>query len=144
MIRIGRSAWGNPMKAKTLYQLGPESFTIQTLDQLDEGGRSIGTVNHITGDRVGSCWADGRLKPGDVVLCDELSGDCFYDFYLVDFTDFDNCQGVHMRLIPYKFGAYAMAAKKLSGMTTRDYHMLMSGEQVEVMVTLNPDLANWR
>src|SRR3989338_5054520 len=90
LARVGPSAWRNPMKTKTLYLLGPESL-----------------------DRVGDCWARGRLRPGDIVLCDELAGDCFYDWYLVDFTKYSNQKGVDMRLIPYAFGAYAMAATEL-------------------------------
>ncbi len=133
---MGRAAWRDPMKTKTLYQLTPESFKMKKLHELDEQGKSVAVVNHIVSDRVGNCWAEGRLRPGDIVLCDELSGDCFYDFYLVDFTDFTNRRGVHMRLIPYPFGAYAMNATELIGFTERDYHLLKDGEQVEVMVTL--------
>ena len=43
-----------------------------------------------------------------------------------------------MRLVPYSFGAYALNAIELRGFTERDYHLLRAGEQVEVMVTLDP------
>lgn len=112
---MGRGAWLDQMKTKILYQLGPESFET---------------------DKIGHCWAKGRLRPGDIVLCDKLTGDNFYDFYLVDFEDFSNREGVHMRLIPYPFGAYAMPATELKGFTERDYHLLRAGEKIEVMVKL--------
>ena len=138
MRLMGRAAWRDPMKIETLYRLKLESFETEKLHRLDDQGKSVAVVDHITSDRVGSCWARGRLKPGDIVLCDKLSGDCFYDFYLIDFTKYSKRKGVHMRLIPYPFGAYAMNATELRGLTARDYHLLRGGEQVEVMVTLDP------
>ncbi len=133
---MGRAAWRDPMKTKTLYQLGAESFEIEKLHRINGKGQSIAKIDHIASDRVGNCWAADRLKPSDVVLCDELSGDGFYNFYLIDFTDFSNAKGVHMRLIPYPFGAYAMNATELKGFTEHDYHLLRTGAQVEVMTKL--------
>lgn len=34
--------------------------------------------------RVGNCWMKGRLRVGDVIMVIEHSGDCFYDFCLVE------------------------------------------------------------
>ena len=133
---MGKAAWRDPMQTKCLYRLTPKSFEMKRVHELDRRGKVVDSFNHIVSDRVGDCWAAGRLKPGDIVLCDELSGDCFYDWYLVDYRDFENAKGVHMRLVPYPFGAYAMAAKKLEGFTERDYHLLMAGREVEVMVNL--------
>lgn len=139
MRDVGRGTWGNPIETRSLYLLGPESFDTVQVHQLDENGKSICEYQHIRADRVGHCWAAGRLKPGDIILCDELAGDCFYNFYLIDYTDYQNRDGVHMRLIPYKFGAYAMAAKKLDGFTIRDYGLLLGGQEVEVMVKLHKE-----
>jgi hypothetical protein len=124
------------MRTKRLYLLTKESFVMKKLHEVDSFGNPINPREAVTGDRVGHCWAAGRLKPGDIILIDELSGDCFYDRYMIDHTDFSNREGVHMRLIPYRFGMYAMKATPLDGMTDRDYHLLRAGEQVEVMTRL--------
>ena len=136
MRAIGRAAWNDPIATRCLYFLTQESFRTVIVHELDKDGKSLRQLLHIEGDRVGHCWAAGRLKPGDILLCDELSGDCFYDWYLVDYTNYQNEKGVHMQLVPYKFGAYAMSAKKLGGFTTRDYGHLLAGQQVEVMTQL--------
>ena len=136
MLAMGREAWRDPIATRSLYLLGPDSFGTQTLHELDKNGKSIRTVQHIVSDSVGHCWAAGRLKPGDILLCDELSGDCFYYWYLVDYTKYQNHKGVDMCLVPYKFGAYAMHATKLEGFTTRDYGLLLAGKEVEVMTKL--------
>ena len=115
MSETGRKAWRNPIATKCLYFLTEESFQ--------------------TGDPVGTNWAKGRLKPGDILLCEELSGDCFYTWYLLGYTHYTDNQDVHVRLelVPHTFGAYAMKAHKLTGFTERDYHLLLAGEKVEVM-----------
>ena len=136
MNKGGRASWRNSMETKKLYQLTVDSFTTERVCVLDEDGALGREFDHIAGDRVGNDWAAGRLKIGDIILCDEVSSDHFYDFYLVDFTDYSNRDGVRMTLIPYKFGAYDMSAKKIDGLTKKEYHLLMAGEQVEVKVTL--------
>ena len=139
MRQMGRAAWRDPMETRSLYLLGPESFDTVRVHELDEDGKSVREYQHIRADNVGNCWAAGRLKPGDIILCDELAGDCFYNFYLIDYTDYQNHNGVNMRLVPYKFGAYKMAAKKLHGFTTKDYGLLLGGQEVEVMVKLREE-----
>ena len=130
-------AWRDPLQTRSLYILSPESFDTVQVHELDEDGRSVREYQHIRSDRVGHCWAAGRLKPGDIILVDELAGDFFYNCYLIDYTNYDNCPGVHMRLVPYKFGAYHMHATKLEGFTIQDYELLLGGQEVEVMVKLN-------
>lgn len=116
MSANGKGAWRNPIATKCLYFLTEESFQ--------------------NGDPVSRSWAAGRLKPGDILLCEELCGDCFYDWYLIHYEKYSNHPGVHMRLIPYKLGGYAMSAKKLDGFTERDFHLLLAGQEVEVMTKL--------
>lgn len=139
MRPIGRAAWRDPIETRRLYLLGPESFDTVQVHELDENGKSVNEYQHIRADRVGNCWAAGRLRPGDIILCDELAGDCFYNFYLIDYTNYQNRDGVHMRLVPYKFGAYAMSAKKLEGFTMQNYGLLLGGQEVEVMVKLHEE-----
>jgi hypothetical protein len=121
---------------RSLYYLTEDSFRSIIVHELNKDGTSRRQLRHIEGDTVGHCWAAGRLKPGDILLCDALSGDGFYDWYLIDYTNYANRPGVQMQLVPYKFGAYAMPAKKLDGFTTRDYGLLLAGLQVEVMTNL--------
>ena len=136
MRLTGEAAWRDIMENKKLYQLTKESFQIEKVFKLNEEGRSEKEFELIVRDTVGICWASGRLKPGDIILCDELSGDCFYRFYLVDYLKYANRNGVEMKLIPYPFGAYAMKAKKLDGLTEKEYHLLRAGEKVEVNIVL--------
>ena len=133
---MGRAAWNDPIATRTLYLLTLESFDVKTVHELNRSGKPVREFQHIVGDRVGHCWAAGRLKPGDILLCDELSGDCFYEWYLVDYAKYGNRKGVHMRVVPYRFGAYAMRAVPLTGFTLRDYSLLLAGEEVEVMTQL--------
>lgn len=138
MIHARQRSWRDPLITRSLYLLTNESFQTATVHELDAGGKSVKTHPHILEDRVGDCWAKGRLKPGDILLCDELTGDCFYNWYLIDYTNFSNKEGVHMKLVPYPFGAYSMESIKLEGFTQRDYGLLLAGERVEVMTKL-PD-----
>jgi len=133
---MGPAAWHDPIATRSLYLLGPECFEIATVHELDKAGKSIREFQHIVSDRVGHCWAAGRLRPGDILLCDELSGDYFYNWYLVHYTKSANRKGVHMRLVPHKFGAYWMQATKLDGFTVRDYGLLVAGQEVEVMTAI--------
>ena len=54
----------------------------------------------------------------------------------MDYAKYGNRKGVHMRVVPYRFGAYAMRAVPLTGFTLRDYSLLLAGEEVEVMTQL--------
>ncbi len=133
---ISRGTLRSPMSTRTLYRLTPKSFEMKKVYELGKNGKPAAKFDRVVSDRVGHYWAKGRLKPGDIVLCDRLAGDCFYDFYLVDFTKYENRQGVHMCLVMHPFGAYAMNAEELVGLTENDYFRLRAGEEVEVMVKL--------
>lgn len=111
-IRMGPSAWNGTAKTRTIYRVDDERYC---------------------NSRIGNCWAEGRLKMLDLLLCDKQSGDCFYDYYLIDYTNFRNKLGVHMKLIPYRIGAYKMG-EELHTLNDREYHLLMAGEEVEVVI----------
>lgn len=135
-VAMGAGLWRSNMKTRELYLLTAESFRTKTVHELDTDGKSIAKYEHIVSDRVGSCWAKGRLKVGDILLCDELSGDCFYNWYLMDYIKYANHEGVTMSVVPHRFGAYAMNGVMLKGFTTRDYGLLIAGQKVEVMTKL--------
>ena len=60
-------------------------------------------VNNPDTIRVGHCFMNGRLKPGDLMLCTAHSGDCFQNYILIE--EFVNgCLG----LPQYKFGSYGV------------------------------------
>lgn len=55
------------------------------------GGANVGTVYMIENSdlsRVGCCWASNRLLPYDLLLCIRHSGDCFYDYLLIESTHY--------------------------------------------------------
>lgn len=86
-------------------------------------------------ERIGHCWAKGRLRVGDLVLFAHLSGDCFYTCYLVDEAPFLRAPDLSQPLtglkrIPVSFGMYASgSAVKI---TEQTYHLLMADQLVEL------------
>ena len=72
-------------------------------------------------DRMGNCK---RLpKEGDLCLCVDHSGDCFYDYYVIR-KGKDNKWG-----IVFKFGAYYFG-KKVKTLTERNFHLLLAKERI--------------
>lgn len=76
--------------------------------------------------RVGSCWMAGRVKVGDVALCISHSGDCFYNYILVEIG------GNFIRGLPgSEFGAYVFGRPIKSWTPTdREHHLLCAGESI--------------
>ncbi len=98
------------------------------------GGNDVGAVyfmeNLLDLNRVGNCWIDGRLKLGDVVLCTQHTGDCFYDYVLLQtFTN-----GLRAIITTPGWGAYALNKKMQWKPTARQFHLLLAGESVLVPV----------
>lgn len=91
-------------------------------------GASIGTMYKLSKkdlDRVGSCWMSGRLMVGDLVLCIRHSGDCFYDYILVE-------EGANFyEGIPgSEFGSYTLGTK-VKEFSNKEYHLLAAGETIK-------------
>lgn len=89
-------------------------------------------------NRVGNTWMKGRLKIGDLVLKSKHSGDCFFDYYLLDYTDYSNTDYIEVQAIPRSFGAYEMGdiVTKLDEQT---YHAILAGIKTKLMIDL-PDV----
>lgn len=94
------------------------------------GGNSIGALYRLKkGDltRVGHNWMAGRLKVGDVVMCLQQSGDCFYEYILIEMSA-TRVKGITKS----KFGSYTfgtqIGVKVLEG---RDFHLVAAGEQIQ-------------
>ncbi len=89
------------------------------------GGNSIGSIyriNEFDLNRIGG-WMHGRILVGDIALCYRHSGDCFYDYYLLEYGE--NFAKLNMA---GKFGAYAIGEELDWKPTTREFHLLMAGE----------------
>ncbi len=92
------------------------------------GGAIVGALYRlaeIDNDRLGNCWMAGRIKNGDLALCVQHSGDCFYDYILVKEL------GNGLRGLPgAAFGAYTCGEFQKE-VPNRVYHLLAAGEFVE-------------
>jgi hypothetical protein len=99
-----------------------------TIGRWSTGGHHPGLVLTLSEndlERVGNCWMRGRLRAGDVVMCMEHSGDCFWNYALLE------CFANGYRLIAgSKFGAYTLGTPHEWQPTTREFHLLMAGESV--------------
>lgn len=74
-------------------------------------------------ERMGHC--DWLPKNGDLCVCLEHSGDCFYDYMAVRKTDDEKYEKVG------EFGAYNFG-EKLGTLTKRCFHLLCAEEKVEL------------
>ena len=92
------------------------------------GGAEIGAVYVLKSkfdlERVGNCWADGKLKIGDRLLCIEKSGDCFYNYRLIE------TRKNKTRLIKPMIGAYQLGKKVGRTLSNRKFHLLLAGETI--------------
>lgn len=91
-------------------------------------GAEIGTVYRVSvadNDRVGNCWMKGRLKDGDLILCKAHSGDCFFDYVLIDDTYSNGWKAI----LKSEFGAYFLG-KPVAKLPRSEFDKLMCGEFV--------------
>lgn len=87
--------------------------------------------------RVGQCWMRGRLKEGDIIMCLEHAGDCFYNYALVRPNKSKNesivtrdGKQVYQLIEGSRFGAYQLGTPHDWQPSTREFHLLMAGEMV--------------
>lgn len=74
--------------------------------------------------RVGDCWMRGRLKVGDLALCIHQSGDCFFNYILLEST-LNSIRGIPQS----KFGSYCFGGEMMDWEPTEDeIKILHSGE----------------
>jgi len=96
------------------------------------GGRTVGVVYvldaEVDNKRFGSHWFKGRVKDGDVVLCTEHSGDCFYDYKLIQVY----ANGLEICSDSPRICGYTLGRESQGVLTAREYHLLMAGEMVQM------------
>lgn len=93
-------------------------------------GAELGALYRITDStdrgRVGCCWMAGRLRVGDTMLCVRHSGDCFYQYILVEVL------GNGIRGIPQsEFGAYVFGDRVDLALTPEEIAALKNGQFVK-------------
>lgn len=103
------------------------------------GGARIGKVYRVLPSdlgRVGNCWMRGRLREGDLVTPISHSGDCFWQWQLINgegpFTyHARGAVGPGFKInAGVRFGGYCMGELLAHQPTDREYHLLMAGETV--------------
>ena len=96
------------------------------------GGRTVGVVYvldaEIDNKRFGSHWFKGRVKDGDVVLCTEHSGDCFYDYKLIKVY----ANGLEIHSDSPCICGYTLGRESQAVLTARECCLLMAGEMVHM------------
>jgi hypothetical protein len=92
-------------------------------------GATIGAMYRVRDtrqlSRVGHCWMAGRLKVGDLLLCVGHSGDCFFNYILVE-----ECANGLKGIPESRFGAYVLGELIPLRPTAREFHLLAAGEFV--------------
>ena len=97
---------------------------MNSIDRAWRGGNVIGGLYYITEydlHRV-SGWMKGRLRVGDIAMCAQHSGDCFYDYFLMEWGE-NFMRGI----IGSRFGSYTLSTI-LMQLSNREYHLIMAGE----------------
>ena len=74
-------------------------------------------------NRVGLCSMRGNLKINDLILCIKHTGDCFYNYILIE--EFEK----GLKGIPKsEFGAYTTGIPVNINLTNKEYNLLCAGE----------------
>lgn len=107
-MKTGPSYWGGGAVIRGIYRLGKDCP-----------------------ERVGSCWAKGRLREGDLLLCEQHAGDCFYNYWLIDARSVNINGDLVCKLVLECIGAYTLG-KIVTTLSSRDYHLLLAGETVDI------------
>ena len=100
-------------------------------------GNLVGRIYHLSErdiERIGHCWMEDRLLVGDICLCIEHSGDCFYDYILLDVIS-----NQIMGLPESMFGAYCFEGPPLKWKPTqKEFHLLNAGERLYSELSKHP------
>ncbi len=92
-----------------------------------ENGRIIEVTDP---SRMGNCWLRGRIFKGDIAMVTSHSGDCFFQFILIE--RFANGTKLHAKS---EFGAYAgVGEPSKMQLTAREYHLLSAGEMIKKVI----------
>ncbi len=86
-------------------------------------------------DRVGHCWMKGRLRAGDIIMCMQHAGDCFWQYAILECVA--TYPGHKYRLVREStFGAYTLGAPTAWQPSEQDFHNLMAGNSVTILESL--------
>lgn len=101
-----------------------------------DGGVNIGDIHELEEgfeSRLGHSWAQGRLKVGDHMLALRHTGDCFFEWMLLNAAPFTLLDEEYMRYdpVPKAFGAY-VTGKLVGKFTNREIMMANSGMVIEL------------
>lgn len=107
-----------------------------------DGGHHEGLIVRIgprdLENRVGNCWMKDRLKVGDLAMAIRLSGDCFWEYQLIDHEAWTSAPGRSVmkrgyRLIPESnFGAYVLGTPIAIQPTARERHLMLAGDKIHL------------
>jgi hypothetical protein len=114
--RAEGSAPGTGPTGRRLWNGNARIGTIYNLDVTDLG-------------RVGNCWAQGRLKMGDNLLCVGKSGDAFYDYLLLRTIDYADADGFELNPIMQKIGAYQLGMP-VCHLSDEEFQNLLAGRNI--------------
>lgn len=92
-------------------------------------GNEVGSIYLLSErdlDRIGGGWMSDRLFCGDICLCIEHTGDCFYDYILLDVIS-NQVEGLPQS----RFGAYCFAGAAFTWKPTmEEFHLLCAGKRL--------------
>lgn len=71
---------------------------------------------------VGNCFMEGRLKPGDLWMCKEHSGDCFQHYIYIE--EYTNC---YRGMPEWTFGSYGIGDSTKIELKTEEFEKLLKG-----------------
>ncbi len=98
------------------------------------GSAKIGTIYKLKagdGVRVGYCWAKGRLREDDYLLCIDKSGDCFYDYLLLEVANYANSESSKIAAVTRKLGAYQIGVE-MAHLSEDEFQQLVNGKNIEL------------
>lgn len=106
-----------------------------------DGGVDIGDMRVLNGafeDRLGHCWARGRLKQGDILVAIRHSGDCFHDYLLLEPSvgSIDGKPTLFLRPIPVPFGAYTLG-EPIGALNMMELGLAMAGKEFSIPLPEN-------
>lgn len=76
---------------------------------------------------VGNCFLSGRLKPGDLFLCVEHSGDCFQTYIYIE--EYTNCMIAQPQ---WSFGSYGIGDAEPTELTEVEFVTLKNEGQITI------------
>lgn len=99
------------------------------------GSAKIGTIYMLADpkdpNRIGNCWAQGRVFYGDYILCVDKAGDCFYNYVLLERAKYAYNEADHYTAVSREFGAYQIG-DAVCALTDEQFTAILAGEKISV------------